>query len=451
MKSVLESFSRRRVLKGVLGATAVTVGLPFLDCFLDTKGQALAATGQQLPVRFGTWFWGLGMNSKVFVPKKYGADYDLPEEIASWKSIREHVNLFTNYRVLLDGRPNICHYSGWVAIRCGQAPVERGKLPGQSLDVTVSDAIGGGTRFRSIQMTAEALPRDSYSFRDANTINPPEVSAHEMYTHIFGPDFTDPNAADFKPDTRTMVRASALSGVSDDITRLKKVVSQNDLARLDQYFTSLRELEQRLALELEKPAPAEACTKPGALATEEPPLDMSYVNIGARHKLMTDVLVMAVACNQTKVFNMMWSESSSNIIKPGLSQGHHGLTHEELIDEKLGYQPNCHFLTMRAMEAYAYFIEAFTKVKEGDGTLLDRMLIMSHSDHEFAKVHSVIGIPMMTAGKAGGRIKTGLHINGNGGPNTLLSLTVLQAMGLSVDGFGGGAMRVDKTVSEIMV
>jgi len=73
----LARLSRRRVLKGMLNGAAVTVGLPLLDCMLSDGGQALAS-GAPLPVRFVTWFWGLGGNASVFVPKKSGADYDPP-------------------------------------------------------------------------------------------------------------------------------------------------------------------------------------------------------------------------------------------------------------------------------------------------------------------------------------------------------------------------------------
>ena len=69
-------FSRRRVLRGMLSGGAVTLALPFLDCMLNTNGTALAG-GRPLPVRFGTWNWGLGMNSQRWVPTKIGADYDL--------------------------------------------------------------------------------------------------------------------------------------------------------------------------------------------------------------------------------------------------------------------------------------------------------------------------------------------------------------------------------------
>ena len=73
---------RRRVLRGMLNGGAVTLALPLLNCFLNENGTAMAS-GAPLPLRFGTWFWGLGMNAKVFVPKTVGANYDLPEELSA--------------------------------------------------------------------------------------------------------------------------------------------------------------------------------------------------------------------------------------------------------------------------------------------------------------------------------------------------------------------------------
>ncbi|MDB5423799.1 MAG: hypothetical protein JWQ29_1215, partial [Phenylobacterium sp.] len=169
MKSV---FNRRSLLRGALHGGAVSMALPLLDCFLDGNGQALAS-GAPMPLRFATWFWGLGMCSNVFIPKKTGADYDLPEEIAALKDVKQHVNIFTNYKVETDGRPNFCHYTGWVALRSGQPPSNRQDLPGESIDVTIANVMGAGTRFRTLDATATGDVRDSYSFRGVNAYNPP--------------------------------------------------------------------------------------------------------------------------------------------------------------------------------------------------------------------------------------------------------------------------------------
>jgi hypothetical protein len=102
------------------------------------------------------------------------------------------------------------------------------------------------------------------------------------------------------------------------------------------------------------------------------------------------------------------------------------------------------------MAGLADFVGSLAAIKEGDGTLLDNILVYAHSDTCFAKVHSNESIPVMTFGKAGGRVKTGLHIAGNGDPITRTGLTAMQLMGVPVDSWGSRSMQVNKPVSEIM-
>src|SRR5204863_5350922 len=104
-----------------------------------------------------------------------GADFDLKEELAAIRPVKDHINIFSNYQVFHDGRPSLCHYSGWVTLRCGQAPTDRDSFPGESIDVTVADALGGGTRFRSLEMTATGDKKHSLSFRSAQAVNPSET------------------------------------------------------------------------------------------------------------------------------------------------------------------------------------------------------------------------------------------------------------------------------------
>src|SRR5437764_683435 len=91
--------NRRRILRGMLNGAAVTVSLPFLDSILNESGTALAATGQPLPMRFGTWFWGLGCDPSIFIPKTTGSNYELPPQLAPIAKVKQQVNVFTNYNV----------------------------------------------------------------------------------------------------------------------------------------------------------------------------------------------------------------------------------------------------------------------------------------------------------------------------------------------------------------
>jgi hypothetical protein len=442
-------WSRRRVLRGILEGGAVTVGLPLLDCFLNDNGTALA-DGKPMPQRFGTWFWGLGVSARVFVPSTTGANYELPEEIQALKPVQQHINVLTNFQAFRDGNENLCHFTGWIINRTGQAPKNRTDLPGETLDVTVANQIGRTTRFKMLTATATGEPRTTVSYENANSPTTPEYTPLNFYQTIFGPNFQDPNAPSFTPNPTAMVRRSVLSGVMDEAKDLSQQVGAADRARLDQYFTTVRHLEQQFDQQLRRPEPIAACIAPKPIGQDVPPgRDTDLV--ARRHQLMTELMVMALACDQTRVFNMHYSNPFADTIQTGYERPHHTATHEEGIDEQLGYQPHVSWFTRRAMESWAQFVGTFTQVKEGDGTLLDNCFITADSDSGFARVHSLDGMAMFTAGRAGGKVRSGLHVDGNGTPTARLGYTALRLMGVNAASFGGGSNTTSKAIAEILV
>ena len=443
----MSKLSRRRVLRGMLNGSAVTIALPFLNCFLNENGTALAS-GAPIPQRFGTWSWGLGMSEAIFVPRKTGANFDLPPEIASLAPVQQHINLFTNFHVFKDAAPNLCHHSGWVILRSGIAPMTPENRPGETIDVSVARKIGNETRFRSLSATATGDVRDSFSYENGNSVNAPEWSPLRFYQRLFGTDFQDPNAAEFKPDPRVMIRKSSLSTVLDETRALNKELGSEDRARLDQYFTGLRDLERRFDLQLEKPDPREAC-----IVTERPedlPSGLDANLVSKRHRMMTDLMLMAIACDQTRVFNMFYASAFSATTKPGYDKPHHTATHEEAVDESQQCQPNVSWYTRRAMEEWSYYVQALADFKEGDGSLLDNSLVYATTDQSFAKIHGIEGIPMFSAGRAGGKIKTGLHIDGGGTPGCRLGYTAMQLMGVDVPSWGDQSNNTSKEIGEIL-
>ena len=208
----MKSMNRRTVLRGVLGGSAVTVALPLLNCFLNDNGTAFAS-GKPLPVRFGTWGWGLaGIARTAFNPQKTGVGYGLPPEIECLKPVQDRINVFTDYMAYRDSAENFCHTTGWVVTRSGQAPMTREDRT-QTFDVTVANKIGRATRFKMLNATATGDVRNSLSYEGPNSLNPAESSPVAFYTRLFGPGFNDPNAPTFTPDPEIMVRKSVLSGV----------------------------------------------------------------------------------------------------------------------------------------------------------------------------------------------------------------------------------------------
>jgi Protein of unknown function (DUF1552) len=440
--------TRRSVLKGVLNGAAVTVALPLLDIFLDGNGQALAATGAPMPTRFGVWFWGLGVNPPRWFPDKRGPGYDLKIELEPIKAYRDKINILSDFNVPLDGKPNLPHTSGGVAIRTGMALESDSGLPGPSFDVLIGDVIGTKTRFRSLEVSAVGDARNSLSGRGNGNLNPAEGSPLALYTRIFGAGFRDPNSATFEPDPAVMARRSVLSSVTEQRQAFEARLGVADKQRLDQYFTSLRQLEKQLDVELTKPEPMEACVVPKKPA--EMPVDAEIEHVVANHRLMADLLVMALACDNTRVFNMNFNNGASSLTRIGSTITHHQLTHEEPLDGRLGYQPKVTFFVNECMEAWAYFVGALDAVKEGDGTLLDHSLLFAHSETEFAKFHTIDNIPMMTAGSANGRLKTGIHLGGGGTPVSRVGLTLQQVMGVPVDRWGTGSMETKQSLSELL-
>ena len=449
MSKVRELIGRRRVLRGMLAGGRVAVSLPLLDCLFNGNGTALAATGR-MPVRFGTWNWGCGVTAARWFPTRFGPDYDVPTELQPIEPVKRKVSVLSGFKVFLDGRQNLPHVSGIWALRTGTAPPDLGiaKMEEPSFDVTIGDAMGAGSRFRSLEVTCTGNPAHTYSRRNASTSNPSETSPLAFYTRIFGPEFQDPNAANFTPDPNILLRRSVLSAVGEQRAALLREVGAADKARLDQYFTSVRQLEQQLELQLQKPPPAEACTV--GQAPKEMAVGAEIEQVMATHKLMSQLLAMALACNQTKIFNMVFSDSASSLRRQGSAATHHTLTHEEPVDEKLGYQPQATYFVERSMEAWGQFLRALDAIPEGDGTLLDHCLVFAHTDTTFAKVHSIDGIPLMLAGSGAGKVKTGLHVNGNGDPITRVGLTLQQLLGVTLDKWGTGSMATSKTISEII-
>ena len=315
--------------------------------------------------------------------------------------------------------------------------------------MSVARKIGKLTRYLSLSATATGDARDSYSYENGNSINTPEWSPLRFYHRLFGEGFQDPNADTFTPDPRIMVRKSALSAVVDDTRKLSNELGAEDRMRLDQYMTGIRDLERRFDLQLTKPQPRDACAMP------QPPRDLpTGVDadlVSQRHRMFVDLMLIAMACDQTRVTNLYYASAFSGTTRSGYDKPHHTATHEEPVDEELQCQPNCSWYTRRAMDEWGYYVQALADFKEGDGSLLDNSLIYTTTDQSFAKIHAIDGIPMFTAGTAGGRVKTGLHINGAGDKACRLGYTVQRLMGLEIDSWGDRSNRTSSEISEIIV
>lgn len=447
-----QRFTRRSLLRGVIGGTAVSVGLPALDMFINDNGDAWA-DGGRFAMRFGTYFWGLGLTDTPaggtrWVPKTVGKGFEITPELQSLAAVRDKVSVFSGFRVIGDGRPNVVHWSGHASILSGLAPAKTGVLDGPSFDTRIADALGTSTRFRALDLSASGDVSANYSSRTGTSFATPETTPIALYTRLFGEDFRDPNDPNWAPNPDMLLRRSVLAAIGDQRKALMAEAGHSDQIKLDQYFTSLRDIENQLTLQLQRPEKCEACVVPAR--PEETPRGLTVDVVERNCTLMARLLAMGLACDQTRVFNMVHTPGFSTTYIRGETKTYHQTTHDEPTDAKLGYQPRTSELAGMVMRSFGAFLTELDAVKEGDGTLLDHSLVMGFSDTGYAKIHSLENIPVFFAGRANGRHNSGIHVVGKGEAVTRLSLTAQQIVGLPVGEFGGGAMKTSRPITEVM-
>jgi len=452
-KSKQFKLNRRSMLRGMIGGATVSMGIPLLDLFLNENGTAFA-DGGDIPTRFGTYFWGLGLTDTPaggtrWVPQKTGLDYEITPELEAIAGLKDKVSVFSGFRAIPDSRPNLVHWSGHASILSGVAPGTTSRFEGASFDTKIADAIGNTTRFKSLDIDASVSRRPiSYSTRTGSTFASPDVTPLDLYNRLFGEGFQDPNSDNWQPDPAIMLRQSVLSAVTDQRKSLMESVGHEDRVKLDQYFASVRDMENQLAVQLQRPEPSEACVIPGA--PPETPRAASIDVVNQNTKVMARLLAMGLACNQSRVFNFVHTGGTSETYIAGNSKIYHQITHDEPTDAQLGYQPETSKLAGMVMEGFGIFLNELNAIPEGAGTLLDNCLVMGFSDTGYAKIHSIENIPMFLAGGASGRHKAGQHIHEPGESVTRVSLTAMQIAGAPVGEFGTGSMRTARPVSEVI-
>jgi len=443
MKSSIKDLTRRRLLRGMLAGGAVSVGLPILDCVLNENGTAFADTGAPLPSRFASWFWPCGFGEGDWRPRTAGRDYELPVQLAALKPLKEKVNLFSGSQVYLDGTANQTHFTGVQGYMTGKV-AQSGEYF-SSIDGIIAETISARRRFKSLVVACDGDPLSSWTAYASGKL-PAEVSPIALYQRIFGPGFTDPNAATFVPDPETMVSKSVLSSVSEERAALEKSLGAADRQKLEYYFTSLRSLEQQLDIQLQKPAPLPSCT----MAEENKDDGHSvFLNDDAmkRHDLFCQLYTHALACDQTRVVNVAISQGMTKLRHEGDPASHHTYTHEEVVDAKLGYQVKCLTFTEEYFQHLYNFAAMLDAVKEGDKSLLDQMIVFAFTCHSAPRLHSVINYPFITIGGNNGRMKTGMHFPTPADTAARVTLTVQQAMGVPVSTWGTGSNRVTSPIS----
>ncbi|MFT6629518.1 MAG: hypothetical protein ACJA1R_002795 [Flavobacteriales bacterium] len=436
--------SRRRFLRGMMHGTAAALALPFFEMSVGATGRAMAM-GDGFPKRFGLFFWGNGVLPERWVPSIMDGEgnWTLSEQLEGLASIKDSLAVITGTEVKVENIEP--HHSGAAGILSGVPldfrPSGDWNLAGPSIDQIIAGEIGRDTRFRSVEFGAK--PAGGYSTTESLATNPPEQNPWALYNRIFGGDFREPGDTS-EPDPRLLLRRSVLDGVASDINAFERELGATDRARLDQHLTSVRELELRLERLAEDPITLAACTRPGQPLPEYPDLD-GRPQLAAANRAMCDVMALAFACDQTRVFSNFITHPVNNLLLGDATSGHHQLTHDEP-----GDQPQVNAITKLLMEEYKYLVEALRGIPEGDGTVLDNCAILGTSDISYGRNHGLDEFPLLIAGSAGGRLKQNVHYRSETKQNAGdVILTLMRSLDMLAPSYGAGSALAERGFADL--
>ena len=427
--------SRRLVLRGLMGTSAICVGLPLLEAMLNDHGDAYAQ-GMPIPTRFGLWFWGNGVRPELWVPQGVGQGnaWQLSEEMAPLQAHKSKLSALSGYTIRTGTH---AHHAGMTGVMTGKPLHQVGftrdtivsTFDGPSLDMIAAAQFDGQAPFRSLEVgvtrfhgTDEGTTFQHLSHNGPNNPNPSEYDPRAVFNRLFA---ANSSVNDIQR------RRSVLDAVLGQFSKLKPRLSANDRRRLDQHFESIRSLELRLASE------PVACALPNEPGTY--PDQNGQEQIAAKNEVMSELVALALSCDLTRVFSVQFSTCGSGVIvhTAGATDGLHRTTHDEPMSGEPSTQPIVHAATVYTMRQLATFLDKLEQIPMGAGTLLDHCSIACTTEHTDGRLHRYEDFPFLIAGLGGGRLRGDVHYRGNGSESiTQAGLTALRGAGLAIPNFG---------------
>ena len=438
-----KAIPRRTFLRGV----GATVALPLLDAMVPAFASAQDRAAKP-PVRFSIVTAPNGMNMDRWTPASEGAAYELSPTLQPLAPLRDRFlvlsGLNNNAGDALPGEGESApHERAGAVFLTGIHPKREG-IVGPSVDQIAARGLGKHTQVASLELglhTNDIVGQcekgwscaytSTISWRDATTPLPIESQPRAVFERLFGDsDSTDPSVR----SARIRRDRSLLDSVTQGIARLVGTVGPGDRARLTQYLDALRDVERRIQMAEEQSA------------RELPVLDRpagAPAAFAEHVKLMFDLQVLAYQTDKTRVITFMMGRGQSNRSFPeiGVPDAHHPISHHQKDPEKL---EKLYKINLYHSELLAYFLEKLRSTPEGDGSLLDHSIIFYGSDMSDGNSHLLQNLPILLAGGGGGQIQGGSHIRySKGTPLTNLYLTVLDKLGLPMEGFADSTEKLE--------
>jgi hypothetical protein len=433
--STKPALSRRAFLRGA----GIALSLPFLDAMRPTFAGAVAAkldaatTPGGKPRRFFGICNNLGVLPHHFFPKTAGADYELSPYL---QLLKEHRNDFTVFSGVSHPDVDGGHPADNCFLTAAPHPARGSFRNTISLDQYIGERIGHLTRFQALTLGVNVQQgQRSLSWTSSGVMIPCEEKAADVFRRLFM------NGTDAEVDEqvrRLELGQSILDSVADQAKDLQRKVGARDRTRLDQYFTSVRDLETRMAMSQEwerKPKPTVSASVP--LDPASPKAYMEKVEV------MYNLARLAFETDSTRAISLLLDSVNSPAIDLDgmkITDGYHDLSHHGRSEAKLSQLKAIDEWHMKLLNN---LFTSLKNIREDGESLLDRTMILYGSNLGNANTHVTTNLPTLFAG---GGFKHGQHLafdKDRNYPLPNLFVSALQRMGLETEKFASstGTMR----------
>ncbi|SFH63477.1 DUF1552 domain-containing protein [Planctomicrobium piriforme] len=430
----MNPISRRAILKG-LGAT---MALPVLDAMVPKA--AWAAPEMLAGNRMAFVYIPNGAIMEDWTPATVGKDFKLSKTMSPLNEVRSDLLVLSGMahdlaRAKNDGAGD--HARDSAVFLTGSRPRKSDSdiHVGQSVDQMAAEKIGQQTRLPSLELGTEAgrqagkcdsgygcAYQSNISWKTATTPMAKEINPKAVFERMFGGDLDPRTQA-----KRAFYRKSILDFVAEDTTKLTKQLGSSDKQKMDEYFTSVREIEERIARAGEQqPTEAPKMTLPDGVPSDF----VTHV------RLMYDLMLLAFQTDTTRICTLMLANSGSNRTykEIGVPEAHHQISHHKSEPEKLKW---LQMIDQHMMQQFAYFLKRMKETKEGSGNLLAHSMIMYGCSIADPNRHAHDNLPILMAGGGKGTIDTGRHVKFDKEvPLSNLFVSMLERMNVNVDSFG---------------
>ena len=438
--------SRRTVLRGL----GTAVALPLLDAMapMSVLGAPAASAAAAAPRRMAFFFVPNGVNPDAWFPTGGSGDLQFTPTLEPLKPLKDYVTMISGLRHE-KAKPNgdgagdharsaATFLTGCQARKTSGANIEAGI----SADQFAAQQIGEATRLGSLQLGSEpgklagncdsgysCAYSNTISWRTANTPVPHEINPRLVFERLFGDASVREVAA--ARAKRDLYKKSILDLVAEDARSLNAQLGSADQQKLAQYLDSVRDIEKRIEIA------AKTDTRD---LKPQTPIPQGVPNKIEDHiRLLGDMLVLAFQADLTRISTFMLANEGSNrsYTDIGVREGHHSLSHHGRSETKL---KDIAKINLFHMQQFAYVLQKMKDTKEGAGNMLDNTMCVYGCAIRDGDRHDHTDLPVLMAGKGGGTIKTGVHVQTRE-PMTNLFLSLFDRLGVKAERLGDSTGR----------